>query len=1102
MENLSEKTSWKETSLSLLEHNVIRYWRDINAIDKVLKLTEDCPEIIFLDGPPFATGTMHYGHILVSTVKDTLNRYFTMNRKKVDKRNSFDCHGVPIEMLAKEKIGYKTRKELLEYGIDNHNNLCRNMVMECTDKWYKDFERMGRWIDIKKEYKTMDLNFMESVIWGFQMLFKQGMIFEGFKVMPYSTGCSTPLSHFEAKQNYKMVNDQTIICLFKITSTTHSKFQLNTDYPSYILAWTTTPWTLPSNMALCTSVNAEIVYAFDNLNNYYILMSNSKFEASYGKLMHNSVPRFNLVSKINSSDLANIEYQPPFDYFYNDQSSIPIGQRMFRVLTDAFVKESGEDAGTGFVHLAAGYGEEDFRVCCKNNIIDARNSRKNLITIIDDDGCFTSEVKDYAGMYVKDTDKKIIADLKHRKLVFETKLYTHSYPFCYRTDTPLLYRTVSAWFLNASNPEFREKMIANNRNINWMPSNIGTNDFDNWLQGSVDWCISRSRYWGTPIPIWQSDDGEEIICIGSIEELEKLSGVTDIKDLHIETVDKIKIPSREGRGMLSRVGGVLDCWFESGSMPYAQHHYPFENKDKIDLSKSYIADFITESKDQTRGWFYTLTVLATAIFNKPAFGNVIVTGIINASDGHKMSKSKKNYSDPNILMDTFGADSTRLYILSTPVVKAESINFDEKILKKLQQNSIVKLYNMTTFLLDKIALYENKYGVRVTYPSLEQLNTMSNVLDRWIINKTGILLDTITRDLEKYKINNVASQVLLYIEQLTNWYMRMARERLKGSVSQYYITQESCLEALQTLLFVLAQFTKMVAPILPFISETIYQMIKPWILAPMESVHFEIYPKVNEFVFDTVLEHKFDVIQKVITLIRELRDTAKIYSVSRPIAKAEIGCMKESDWDIIQDIMEYVETESNVLNISRLDLQHIVKYNAETNMDGLKSLLLNLGQIKSMKNIRDFINNLNEQQLNELHHNEFIIEPKTSIKLTLNEITIKCSLIVLDPACKISDEIVIRLDTTYTDQVKEEHYIRMIYSAIQDHRKEAGFKATDNVHIYISTDVELDDFITMHAGRLLNDNTICIQSNHVNEMRPNKTIHSIDGHLLSISSSK
>lgn len=1100
---MQPQTNWKSTNFPEMEKANINYWNSNNIGQKLIDQTKSYPAKVFLDGPPFATGKMHYGHVLVSTIKDTMARYFNMNGFYVDRRTGWDTHGLPIEAKVKEQIGYKTKDELFAFGIDNHNKICRELIESCTDQWYHDFERIGRWTDANHMYKTMDVGFMESVIWAFNELYKKGMIYEGYKVMPYSTGCNTPLSHFEAKQNYKDVIDISVICMFEIISTQYSKFDCRTDHKSYILAWTTTPWTLPSNMALCTFTNGCIMYLFDRKLQCYVLLSENKYELTYSKLKYENVSRFNIIEKLDSGSLVNVQYKPPFDYFWKIQNE-SIELQSFRVLCDSNIKVSGDDAGTGFVHLAPAFGEEDFRICCENGVIDNKNTRENLINPIDDDGCFTEDVPNYHKCYVKAVEKDIIKVLTTSGLLFESKPYKHSYPFCYRTDTPLLYRITSAWFLAASDASFRKAMIQNNAKINWMPANVGKNHFDNWLQGSVDWCVSRARYWGTPIPIWQSQDKLETICIGSIAELERLSGVTGINDLHIDIVDKITIKSKTGK-ILHRVKGVLDCWFESGSMPFAQLHWPFENKELFDPSRQYLADFITESKDQTRGWFYTLTVLATALFDKPAFNNVIVTGILNGDDGQKMSKSKGNYPDPNILLDKFGSDSLRLYLFSTPVVKAECIKFDKAALHSMctmQSNSISKIYNMVLFLIEKINLYHRQYPTdSIMYPSMTELNSFTNILDRWIIDKTGLVTKAVKEDMDQYKIAMVVPKLLEFIEQVTNWYVKMARERMKGIMSRYN-NADSRLDwrqSIQTLLFVLIQLTKILAPIIPFICETIYGMLKIYLGNPNKSIHLESYPTSDQFIFDSTLGPKFNVIQKLITLIREVRDTTKLNS-RRPIAAVQIGCLVPTDWDIIQDILCYVKSESNVMTLQHIDIKPEVNCGVCIVMSELSVYLRSIGKIDKIKQIKQFVENMTLDQIEEFRDTKIIIEPISQIQLNDTMIKLNYTIVNPSPNVKYSDGIMIKVDTTYNDIVRTEHWMRLITTAVQMHRKQVELKPWDVVTIKYAGDEIITDFIKEHLTALLCINTVnWICCNSI-DLDVNYTSHDIADFKLNISS--
>lgn len=1109
-------STFKNTKFADIDHSMIKLWRELKPVEHLSKRSEDekREKKVFVDGPPFCTGTMHYGHQIVGFVKDSMSRYFSMNGFYVERQINFDSHGLPIEQLIKKLIGYNTKQELIEYGITNHNNLCREKVDSCIGQWIKDFERMGRWVDPKHQYTTKDLKYMESVIWVFSELFKKNLIYEGYKVMPYSTTCGTPLSHFEAKQNYKTVMDNSIVCKFEIDNTDNSIFKIDSDndYPSYFLVWTTTGWTIPSNMALCTGENIEFVYCLDNEKKCYLLMSKNKFDSlnaekkdkkqttqnnqnnqktqnSSSKMpeimksktvvlatTNTSTPkRFTLLKTLTGYDIKGMTYKPLYPSPFNTTPG------MYTVINDNYVKDSGEDSGTGIVHNSPAHGEDDYRVCFENKIIDHRNSQNNIINLIDDDGKFLPDVPLCGGLYFKNAEKIIIKDLTDRGLIFETKQYSHSYPHCYRTDTPLIYKLVNAWFLAADDQELRQRMVDNNKKTEWHPKNVGTTDFDNWISGSVAWCISRSRYWGTPLPVWQSADKQETICVGSIQELRELSGQQEITDLHIDFVDKIEIPSREGRGMLKRVEGVLDCWFESGCAPISVPHYPFENKNMFDNDSNGLSDFITESKDQVRGWFYTLNVLSSAIFNKPAFSNVIVTGIINGTDGEKMSKSKGNYPDPNILMDECGADALRMYLLSTPVVKAESIKFNKEALVKLQNNTIVKMYNIMLFLLDKVQLY-NKSGKTFTYPTMENLSTVDNVLDKWILNKTRLLLIDTKQDLDNYKIASVVSRFTTYIDQLTNWYVKMARERLKGSSSKFNKKNNSDDESdewekcLWTLFYATFNVNKMLAPIIPFMSEHIHQTLKGWVAGACESVHYESYPMESEFIVFDGLESKFKIVQNIITLIREIRDNINI-NLKRPVYMAEIGCIDDSHWDIVQDILGYVNTESNVLKVSKLDMNGLFSVSTEPLLTELSAYFKSTDNIKHMKVCIDYIKKMDSKLIKELEENKFIVEPKTGMSLPDSVIKVKYSLIDdKNKNIRQNEGIIVKLDPEYNDIVKDVHWCRLINVAIQKFRKESLLKMWDVVQINYHTDSqEVKDFILSHYQELISTNISSLQ---------------------------
>lgn len=595
------------------EEKVLSLWDEIDAFHTSLELTKDKPEFSFFDGPPFATGTPHYGHILASTIKDIVPRYATMTGHHVERRFGWDTHGVPIEHIIDKKLGITGKDDVFKYGLENYNNECRSIVMTYASDWRKTIGRLGRWIDFDNDYKTMYPSFMESTWWAFKQLHEKGQVYRGFKVMPYSTGLTTPLSNFEAQQNYKDVNDPAVTIGFNVIG--QEKTQL--------VAWTTTPWTLPSNLSLCVNADFEYVKIYDETRDRYFILLESLIKTLYKKPKNE---KYKIVEKIKGSDLVGLKYEPLFPYFAEQ-----FHETAFRVISDDYVTS---DSGTGIVHNAPAFGEEDNAACLKNGVISEDSVLPNAI---DDLGRFTKDVPDFEGVYVKDADKLIIKYLTNTGNLLLASQIRHSYPFCWRSDTPLLYRSVPAWFVRVKNivPQMLDSVMKSH----WVPNTIKEKRFANWIANARDWNVSRNRYWGTPIPLWVSDDFEEVVCVGSIKELEELTGVRNITDLHRDVIDKLTIPSKQGKGDLKRIEEVFDCWFESGSMPYASQHYPFENTEKFD--ERVPANFISEGLDQTRGWFYTLAVLGTHLFGSVPYKNVIVSGIVLAADGRKMSKSLK-----------------------------------------------------------------------------------------------------------------------------------------------------------------------------------------------------------------------------------------------------------------------------------------------------------------------------------------------------------------------------------------------------------------------------------------------------------------------------
>jgi len=759
---MEEVLEGKDYSFPCQEEVVLKLWQELDAFHEQNRRSEGKPEYIFYDGPPFATGLPHYGHILAGTIKDVVTRFAASNGFHVTRRFGWDCHGLPVEYEIDKKLGISSLEDVKKFGIGNYNEECRSIVMRYSTEWEATITRLGRWIDFKDDYKTMQPSFMESVWWVFKSLWEKGLIYRGYKVMPYSTTCATPLSNFEAGQNYKDVSDPAVMVTFPLHDDPEG---------ASMIAWTTTPWTLPSNLALC--VNAE----FD-----YVKVRNPKTGAVYivaeSRLPHipGAVPKksrkkkadteeekgFEMLSKFKGIELKGKTYEPLFPYFNHFKSTA------FRVLCDSYVTD---DSGTGVVHQAPAFGEDDYRVCIANGIVEITD----LPLPLDAGARFVDPVTEFKGMHVKEADKHIVTKLKADGRLFDSATLMHSYPFCWRSDTPLIYRAVPSWFVKVT--AIKESLLANNAKTYWVPSYVKEKRFHNWLENAHDWNISRSRFWGTPLPIWASEDLEELVVVGSVQELEELSG-KKVTDLHRHFIDDIVIPSKQGKGDLHRVEDVFDCWFESGSMPYGQIHYPFENKELFE--NNFPANFIAEGLDQTRGWFYTLMVLSTALFDKPAFQNLVCNGLVLAADGKKMSKRLQNYPDPKEVVNKYGADALRLYLVNSPVVRAEPLLFKEEGVKDNIKTIFLPWYNAYRFLVQNTRRLECEDGVKFN-PAETEVSNATNVLDRWINSASHSLVRYVKQEMEAYRLYTVAPFLVKFIKNLTNIYVRFNRKRLKVS---------------------------------------------------------------------------------------------------------------------------------------------------------------------------------------------------------------------------------------------------------------------------------------------------------------------------------
>jgi isoleucyl-tRNA synthetase len=840
-----------------LENETLEFWATDGtfhaSLDQRDAGTNGDNEYVFYDGPPFANGLPHYGHLLTGFVKDAVPRYQTMQGKRVERRFGWDCHGLPAEAEAERQLGISGRQAITDFGIEKFNEYCKESVLRYTSDWERYVTRQARWVDFANDYKTLDVSYMESVMWAFKTLWDKGLIYEGFRVLPYSWALETPLSNTETRMDdaYKQVQDPALTVAF-VLETGES-----------LLAWTTTPWTLPSNLAL--AVAPDVSYVRVRHNGTIFILAEARLGA-YEKELEGA----EVLDTVLGSALVGRTYKPMFSYFADQPDA-------FRVIAGDFV--TTED-GTGVVHLAPGFGEDDQRVCNENGI--------GLVVPVDSRGLFTSEVPDFEGMLVFDANPLIIRELKSRGVVLRHETYDHAYPHCWRTGKPLIYKAVSSWFVNVT--AVKERMVALNEQITWVPDHLKHGSFGKWLENARDWTISRNRFWGSPIPVWRSDDPAypRIDVYGSLADLERDFGVT-VTELHRPVVDDLVRPNPDdptGKSMMRRVPEVLDCWFESGSMPFAQVHYPFENQEWFD--QHYPGDFIVEYIGQTRGWFYTLHVLATALFDRPAFSTCVSHGIVLGDDGAKMSKSLRNYPDPMNVFDTYGADAMRWYLLSSSILRGSDFAVTEEGIRDTVRQVMLPLWNSWYFL----SLYANAESMtgEVRYDS-------TNVLDRYVFSKLKRLIEDMTVSMDQYDIFNACQQVRTFLDVLTNWYIRRSRDRFwKGDK-----------EAIDTLHTVLQVLTRIAAPLLPLTTEKIYKE-----LTGLRSVHLEDWPDASIVPSDNELEKVMDQVRDVCSTTLSLR---KVHSrrVRLPLGELTVASPLAN---ALQSFVSIITDEVNVHKVT------------------------------------------------------------------------------------------------------------------------------------------------------------------------------------------
>ena len=903
----------------LAEEEVLSFWNKSNIFEKSISKEAPQGDYVFYDGPPFATGTPHYGHLVSSIMKDAVPRYFTMNGYRVERKWGWDCHGLPIENIVEKELGTKQKKDIEEMGIGKFNDLCRSKVMTYADEWEKVINRLGRWVDMRNPYRTMDLNFMESVWWVFKTLWDKDLIYKDYRSMHICPRCETTLSQSEVTEGYRDIKDLSVIAKFHLKAGQkwgNGKYE--TKESAYILAWTTTPWTLIGNVAL--AVGAEVDYVALRIKDIPELLILAK-ERVKDILKDKEIEIVH--DDIKGSDLVGLEYEPLFNYYANDDK-LENRENGWKIYAADFVTTTD---GVGIVHIAPAYGEDDMNLGKEKNL--------PFIQHVSMDGHFKSEVTDLPGLHVKPlgdhtaTDIEIIKYLAGRGLLFHKEKYEHSYPHCWRCDTPLINYATSSWFVSVI--KIKEQLLKSAKKINWFPEHIKEGRFGNWLEGARDWSISRQRFWASAIPIWECGCGARKV-IGSVAELEELSG-KKVDDIHKDKVDLLTFACEKCDGEMKRVPDVLDCWFESGSMPYAQHHYPFENKDRVE--KNFPAQFIAEGVDQTRAWFYYLHVISGGVKGGHAFENVIANGIVLAEDGKKMSKRLQNYPDPYLVMEKYGADALRAQLLASPVMAAENLNFSEKGTEESLRKNIMLLFNVYKF----YELYATENSEVLNGLSEDDLKfeavKSGNVLDKWIINKFNAFLEEVSGAMSIYNLPKAVRPITEFIDEFSTWYLRRSRDRFKSEDE----IDKKC--ALITTKLILLELAKVMAPFMPFIAENIWQKLSGYDFQNEEqSVHLKNWPKALNIKAGNVLE-KMLLIRKIVELGLAKRDEAGIkirQMLSRAVVKG--GDMIGEEYEAL------IKDELNIQNLEfivcsdNLEIKLDTEITPELRKEGIKRDLI------------------------------------------------------------------------------------------------------------------------------------------------------------------
>ncbi len=991
-----------------MERSILELWRQERTFERSVAQRRGGDEYVFYDGPPFANGLPHYGHLLTGFVKDALPRFMTMRGRLVERRFGWDCHGLPAETEAEKELGVSGRGQITEFGIDKFNDYCKTSVLRYAKAWERYVTRQARWVDFENDYKTLDITYMESVMWAFAELYRKGLIYEGYRVLPYCWECETPLSNFETRQDdaYRDRVDPSVTVAFDLLGTESGSTVAAG--PLKLLVWTTTPWTLPSNLALAVGPTIEYSIVERGGSNYLIA---SERLADYPDLEQSG----SVVGTIPGSQIVGRRYRPLFDYFIDHENA-------FVVLSGDFVTT---DEGTGIVHMAPGFGEDDQRVCEAAGI--------SVVCPVSEQGTFDEQVPDFAGLQVFDANAEIIKALEARNALIDTREYKHSYPHCWRTDTPLIYRAVSSFFVEVT--KVKDRMIELNQQINWVPEHVRDGAFGKWLEGARDWSISRNRFWGAPIPVWKSDDPAHprVDVYASLDEIERDFNVRP-GDLHRPTIDGLTRPNPDdpsGRSMMVRVTDVLDCWFESGSMPFAQLHYPFENVERFE--SHYPADFICEYIGQTRGWFYTLHVLAAALFDRPAFSNVLAHGVVLGSDARKLSKRLRNYPDPEEFFAKEGADTMRWYLLSSAVLRGNDVIIEEHAMTEPVRQVLNPIFNSWNFLRLYAETDDCVGSVR---------HDQHGVLDRYILAKCAQVVADVTDALEHYDIARATQSITSFLDALTNWYIRRSRERFWRPFGIDEASDQDKQDAYDTLHTVLEVLCRIAAPLLPLLTEHVYRG-----LTGRESVHLERWPERDELQTDQELVAAMDLVRAVCSAGHSIR---KSQGLRARLPLASVTFAGESA-PLLEPFRELIAEELNVKQVYLLKDALALTTTKLTLVPAVLGPRVGASMQKVMAAYRngDFV--ISESREVSVA-GERLLEGEYALKLAPTN----------EAVSRILDEEsgVVVIDNVLTTELEQEGLARDVVRLVQQRRKDSGLNIADRITLTVAATSGLDAVIT------------------------------------------